>query len=142
VTVIDIGLDIVPIAKGRPRAGLLGGRPHIYTPTATQKYEAAVRKAAAVAMAGRAPLAGPVRVAITVALPIPEYSSDKRARAAAESGASFPAKRGHGDVDNYAKAILDALNGVAFVDDCQIVDLTCAKRWGLHPGLAVTVETA
>lgn len=31
------------------------------------------------------------------------------------------------DVDNVTKAILDALNGIAFSDDRQIVQVTCAK---------------
>lgn len=31
-------------------------------------------------------------------------------------------------VDNIPKPILDALNGLAFIDDSQIVDLVCRKR--------------
>lgn len=34
------------------------------------------------------------------------------------------------DVDNYAKAILDACNGFVWVDDKQIVALDVSKRWG------------
>ncbi len=33
------------------------------------------------------------------------------------------------DADNYAKAVLDCLNGVAWEDDSQIVWLVTAKRW-------------
>jgi Holliday junction resolvase RusA-like endonuclease len=32
-----------------------------------------------------------------------------------------------GDIDNYAKSILDALNGVAYADDKQIVSLYLEK---------------
>ncbi len=32
------------------------------------------------------------------------------------------------DVDNMAKPILDALNGVIYVDDSQVSDLVCRKR--------------
>lgn len=35
--------------------------------------------------------------------------------------------RRYGDCDNHAKAILDALNGVCYVDDCQIVSCTVNK---------------
>lgn len=38
-----------------------------------------------------------------------------------------------GDVSNYAKGIEDALNGTAWADDCQVVDLRVTKRWA-KPG--------
>lgn len=34
------------------------------------------------------------------------------------------------DVDNVAKLVLDALNGVAYVDDKQIVELNVIKKYG------------
>lgn len=33
------------------------------------------------------------------------------------------------DVDNLAKAVMDSLNGYAWTDDRQVVDLTVTKRW-------------
>lgn len=38
-----------------------------------------------------------------------------------------PKKRLTGDIDNYAKSVLDALNGVAYTDDKQIVCLYIEK---------------
>ena len=38
-----------------------------------------------------------------------------------------PKKRLRGDIDNYAKSVLDALNGVAYKDDKQIVRLDLEK---------------
>lgn len=32
------------------------------------------------------------------------------------------------DIDNIAKLILDALNGIAYEDDAQVVILQCAKK--------------
>lgn len=48
------------------------------------------------------------------------------------------------DIDNVAKAVLDALNGVAFVDDSRVVRLNVVKmpRERLEPELMVAVETA
>lgn len=40
-----------------------------------------------------------------------------------------------GDVTNYAKGVEDALNGIAWADDCQVVDLRVTKRWA-KPGEA------
>lgn len=39
-------------------------------------------------------------------------------------------KRRYGDIDNLVKAILDALNGIVFEDDAQVVELVAFKRIG------------
>ena len=44
------------------------------------------------------------------------------------------------DADNLAKAILDALNGVAYPDDAQIVTLTVRKRYGEADMVHVLIE--
>jgi len=36
--------------------------------------------------------------------------------------------KGRADVDNLSKSILDGLNGIAFEDDSQVVDLHVHKR--------------
>ena len=38
-----------------------------------------------------------------------------------------------------AKAVLDALNGVAFEDDSHITKLTLVKRYSLYPGITMTI---
>lgn len=37
------------------------------------------------------------------------------------------------DIDNYAKALMDALNGTVLADDTQVVKLTATKEWA-EPG--------
>ena len=36
----------------------------------------------------------------------------------------------HQDVDNLAKGVLDAMSGVVYADDKQVVRLSCLKRYG------------
>jgi Holliday junction resolvase RusA-like endonuclease len=43
------------------------------------------------------------------------------------------------DIDNYAKAILDALNGVMWADDGQIVQLTASKSYG-EPRVEIEIQ--
>jgi Holliday junction resolvase RusA-like endonuclease len=50
----------------------------------------------------------------------------------------FPVDR-H-DVDNLAKVILDAMNGVAFEDDGQVITLHINKRWSDPPSTRVHIE--
>ena len=47
----------------------------------------------------------------------------------------------NGDVDNFAKAALDALNGIAWDDDDQIVELTVFKYFcTVDPSITVEVN--
>jgi len=43
------------------------------------------------------------------------------------------------DTDNIAKTILDALNGVAYVDDKQVTQLSIKKRYSKTPGVNVII---
>lgn len=48
-----------------------------------------------------------------------------------------------GDLDNYVKGPLDALNGVAFHDDKQVTDLSATKRWtgpGESAGVLISLD--
>ena len=44
------------------------------------------------------------------------------------------------DVDNIEKAILDALNGIAYKDDNQVFELYAKKRYGEEDRIVVVVE--
>jgi predicted dinucleotide-binding enzyme len=58
-------------------------------------------------------------------------------RAQALQGRLHPT--GRPDVDNVAKLVLDALNGLYWRDDAQIVEMAASKAYGLTPGLQITV---
>jgi Holliday junction resolvase RusA-like endonuclease len=45
------------------------------------------------------------------------------------------------DVDNYAKLVLDALNGVTWRDDSQITDLLVRKRYSARPRTIVVIHS-
>lgn len=125
-----------PQGKGRPRAARRGNFVTLYTPAETRSYEGMIRLAAERAMAGRLPIEGPVIIMMAAVFDIPKGFSKKR-RAAALEGAEFPAKKP--DLDNIVKIWTDAMNGVIFKDDCQIVSTRCSKVYGPAPRVAVTV---
>ena len=44
------------------------------------------------------------------------------------------------DLDNLAKAVLDALHGIAFPDDAVVDEIKLRKQWHKQPGLWVEVS--
>ena len=118
-----------PVGKERPRVA----NGHAYTPAKTKTYEEKVKWCYKQAH-GR-PISGPVFVAITAYYPIPKNAT-KADRAAMESNARLPMRKP--DADNIGKIILDALNGVAYKDDAQVVGLVVLKRYG-EPRVEVNI---
>lgn len=131
-----------PVPKGRARSRLVktrDGRQFVshYTPDETTRYENLIRMCARDAMHDRYPLDGPLLLEVTVVLPIPASWSGRRKRDAAV-GAIGASKKP--DLDNFIKAIADGCNGVAWVDDSQVVKLHAEKRYGDSPRVEVRAE--
>ena len=135
---VSIYLSGPPRGKGRPKFSSVQGRPRAITDAATRNYEASLKIAAQLAMRGVAPLTGALDVLMIATFPIAP-SWPKKRQAAALSGAERPT--GRPDGDNLLKTT-DALNGVVWVDDAQVVDGTVRKRYGAAPGLLIEVRPA
>lgn len=83
------------------------------------------------------PFKGAVEALITACYEIPGSWSKKKQREAAEQTIK-PTKKP--DADNIAKAICDALNGLAYKDDAQIVNLHVCKVYTNElPNVKVTL---
>ena len=122
-----------PCAKGRPRFTRAG---HAYTPAKTQAYEALVQ--ACYAQSKRLYFEDQgLRVTVCTKFAIPKSASKRRAQDMRE-GRILPTKRP--DADNLAKAICDALNGVAWKDDCQVTHLDVRKRYADEPMVIVMIR--
>lgn len=102
--------------KPRPRFTKQGGFVRAYTPKDALDYER--RIAQAYLDAGGTMREAPIHVDIRVYRKLPKGTPKKVAR---ELDIKKP------DIDNIAKSVLDALNGVAYQDDAQVVDLRIAK---------------
>lgn len=120
-----------PQPKERPRVY----KGHGITPTRTKNYEAMIARAWAAEHPEQ--LSGDLRVEIRFFMPTPiSWSKQKKERA--ERGIIRPSVRP--DIDNLVKIILDGLNGVAFMDDKQVVELTAAKYYSAEPRTVILVE--
>ena len=69
---------------------------------------------------------GPVKARIEVYYKIPKSYTKKRVQAIRD-GLEMPLKKP--DIDNCIKVILDSLNGIAYKDDSQIVEVIAVKKW-------------
>ena len=114
-----------PQGKGRPRYVRRTGR--AYTPDKTVAYEELVRQRFLEAANGQDFGEGPVFVLIRAIFPIPKSFSKKKTEQAMK-GTLYPTKKP--DWDNIGKIICDALNGIAYKDDSQVVIATVVKAYG------------
>ena len=130
---LTITLAGPPRGKGRPRFSRNTG--FAYTPEGTRSYEGALRHEAAHVMAGRRPTDGPLAVSIVAIFAIPK-SWSRKMRAAALAGDVWPTKTP--DVDNLMKTI-DAMNGIVWRDDKQVVDARVMKVYGDRPRLEIVI---
>ncbi len=69
---------------------------------------------------------------------LPPKSTSKKRTALMLDGKELPLKKP--DIDNIVKVVADALNGVAYHDDTQIVMVVAKKVYSSLEGLDVTVE--
>lgn len=73
------------------------------------------------AMNGASPLSGAIKISVTVCRP------------------RKPSSRNFGDADNHLKAVLDALNGICYEDDAQVVQAEVTLQRGA-PCVKITLE--
>lgn len=125
-----------PFAKQRPKATMVAGRARVYTPKQTVSFERQVAEIARPVFP--APLEGPVKLRVVAVFQIPKSWTKKKKTEAAQNGGAFHVQRPDGD--NILKAIKDGLNRIAWVDDSQVADVRCVKRWGDQAATYVEVE--
>lgn len=110
-----------PVAQPRVKAVHRGGYTRVYTPATAKPYKDAVR---IVAMGHwrNPPAAGPVLIKIAFRFSRSKAMTWKRRPMDRYPHIKKP------DLDNLAKAVLDALNGLVFLDDSQVVALHLEKE--------------
>ena len=93
-----------------------------------------VRRAAVEAMASRPPIEGPVYLVQVFALPRPKshYGTGRNSGRVKRAAPHRPPARP--DLDKLARAVGDALTGVCYRDDAQVVNLCAAKYYVMPSG--------
>ena len=134
----------IPAAKGRARAvprivwqsGVPVAVVNLITPPDTRAAEAAIRAAFKRKYPDHRPWTGPVLLGFNAVFAIPG-SFGYQLRARAQAGDLYVTKKP--DKDNIEKLIVDALAGVAFVDDSQVIG-GGVKIYGERPRLEFSLR--
>lgn len=130
---LTIVVDGKPIGKARPRFG----KGNVYTTPETEAYETHVGYVARREMRSRQPFKLPLVMRVMAYFEIPASWPEHQRQAALLGVVRHTRKP---DFDNIAKVLADALNGIAYEDDKQIVRFEIEKRYGPRAFAAVTVE--
>lgn len=128
--------EIEPTPQLRPRVSSRGGYVRVYDPPKVKNFKRVLRSLAD-DQYSRPPLIGPLSVSLTFYRPV-QKSISQSERERRLSNRSKPVVKP--DTDNYIKATLDALNGVLWHDDSQIVKISGEKRYGETGKIIISVK--
>ena len=145
---VNFTIDGEPIGKGRPRFSTYNGFVRTHTPKETMNYETKVVFSYRSNNDGMAFEPNDMIHAKIVAyylIPKGHYRFHKKTNTTdldpkgqeMLSGRLLPTKKP--DCDNIAKIVLDALNGIAYHDDSQVVELMVQKRYSESARVEVTL---
>lgn len=129
--------DVLFVIPGKPCAwqrARSNGKVRFDSPEQAQN-KATIKQIGAAAMDGRPPLEGPLEVHVSAFWLYPKSMSKKRR---GTYGSHFHTSRPDGD--NLAKLVGDALNGIVWRDDSQIVTLQVTKRYAIHQQTVIRVQ--
>ena len=127
-----------PIAQGRPKFARVKNHVVAYDPAKSKNYKSRVL-AAALEVKPEKPLEGPLALIVTIYRTIPKSFSKKK-REQAISGYIRPTTKP--DVSNICKGVEDALKGVIWRDDSQVVTMYASKYYDESPRVEICVKEA
>lgn len=119
-----------PAPQGSKSAFVRGGRAVMVESSKRLKpWREAIAKAAAKCFDAPSGPSSPIELCLTFHLPTP-----KKPRR------TMPTSKP--DIDKLTRAVCDALTGVVYHDDSQVVSVTAHKRYAIEPGVLISVVKA
>ncbi len=118
-------VDGLPVAQARPRFARSGNHVRTYDPAKSKNWKAYVAMVAS--SKGVRVQQGALRISMSFIFLKPK-SAKKRVHHTVKP-----------DLDNLVKGCKDALKGIAWVDDSQVVEIEARKFYGDTPGVEIDV---
>jgi len=139
---IELDIPGEPQGKQRAKARMFGKgqKRHVmtYTPEKTVSYETFIKELFAIKYPDFEPVESALEMNLVLWLMIPTSASNKK-KQLMEAGKLRPKKRP--DNDNVLKAVMDALEGLAYKNDSQIVDTSTRKYYAKKPCLGIMIHS-
>lgn len=132
---IHITIPGEPVAQGRARFSTMNGFVRAYDPQKSREYKGYVKD---MASGHFKPLEGAIMMLAIFYRSIPKSWSYKK-QAEALAMAIMPVSKP--DADNYLKSVKDALNGILYRDDSQIVCPIPLKAYSDKPRVELYLAT-
>lgn len=127
----------VPKPKGRPRFFRRGEHVGSYTPQQTRSFEANVLTQS-VGFKPAQPLEQALALTLRFYIPPTKTMMKKKSLKELIEGEVLPVVV-KPDLDNLVKSVVDALNGVFWLDDKQIYELTATKLYSFNPRVDISL---
>lgn len=120
-----------PVAQGRARALVRPGAKFavFYDPKESKDW----KKVIADQVSAQSPVkvVGPVNLELVFFMPIPQYIGKMK---------DYQHHVKKPDLDNLTKAVKDALKGICWADDSQVVRMVCEKVYSYSEGPGVRID--
>lgn len=150
VTPLQVFVPGRPRTKGSTRSFVSKTTGRMVTTGAnpkTKAWQKAIALAAHCAGATKAPKGTAVSVSVVFCFKRPknQYGTGRNAERLKPSAPTHLTSHQLGDLDKLTRALLDGLDGVCYVDDSQVSEISASKQWqreGQPEGALVTVMPA
>lgn len=123
-----------PVSQGRARFSTRSGFVRAYDPKKSSDYKSYVRAIAKQII--NQPMEGALVMKVVLFRSIPKSWTKKKQKLALD-GILKPTLKP--DCSNYLKGIEDALNGIAYLDDSQLVLVHVSKRYASEPKAEIRI---
>ena len=138
-TMIDMTIDIKPLPQPRPRFARRGNFVTTYDTPKIKTYKKHIEIAVKNEMVSKniSMTERPLIINLTFTFAPPKSYPKYKVKEIMGGKVQFTKNV---DVDNLAKAVMDAINGVAYKDDRQVVELNVKKRYGEKDAVHIKIK--
>lgn len=133
---IKLVIDGEPVAQGRPKFTTRGKFVKAYDPAKSRNYKKYVASVARLQYQ-KSPLTGAIAVSCIFYRSVQKNGS-KAVKFAKLQHITRPTVKP--DIDNYFKCVTDALKGICWLDDNQIVDVEMHKHYDEKPRVEIEIR--